>query len=99
MIIYHANTAATSQLAFPLDLTEPDYDPPDITKIEAHNPLGYVRDYIRRDWHVFPLTPRSKQPIEGWQWGKKRVDEDDCEYLFSNTQNNIGIGLGELSGG
>ncbi|HEY7300597.1 MAG TPA: bifunctional DNA primase/polymerase, partial [Xanthobacteraceae bacterium] len=75
------------------------HDHPEIARIDRHNPLAYARDYIGRGWHVLPLAPTSKDPIEGWQWSKQRVDEQLCEFLFANATNNIGIALGDPSKG
>ena len=61
--------------------------------------LSQALDYLSRDWHVFPLIPKGKEPISDWKWVDECVPIEEVPYRFGDSPNNIGIGLGRLSGG
>ncbi|MDP9369502.1 MAG: bifunctional DNA primase/polymerase, partial [Chloroflexota bacterium] len=54
--------------------------------------------YLRRSWAVIPVPYRSKNPgFAGWQG--LRPTEEDLPRLFPGDPQNIGVLLGEPSGG
>ncbi|RMH24443.1 MAG: DUF3987 domain-containing protein [Planctomycetota bacterium] len=61
------------------------------------NMLEAARAYAARGFAVVPLRPKSKQPaIKNWQ--RRSLTEDELPGHFSGD-GNIGIVLGEMSGG
>jgi len=55
-------------------------------------------DYVRRGWAPIPIPYRSKNPgRNGWE--KERHTEADVLHLFNGKPSNIGVLLGEPSGG
>ncbi len=65
----------------------------------AHNPTHeYICSLIDGGWAVIPIAIRSKAPsIAGWQ--KLCIRAADVPRYFGNTPCNIGVLLGEPSGG
>jgi hypothetical protein len=46
-----------------------------VSRLGVWSPVPYVRDYVRRGWHVLPLAQREKVPAKGWSWTKTAVTE------------------------
>ncbi len=63
------------------------------------NALLHVLSYISRGWHVFPLAPMTKQPVAGWEWTDTKVSVEAASDLFGKSCYNIGVVLGQASGG
>jgi hypothetical protein len=58
----------------------------------------YVLSYVRRGWRVIPLPARKKAPtFKGWQ--ELRLEEGTVLGYFTDPDANIGVLLGEPSGG
>lgn len=67
---------------------------------ESQNPsmLEVARNYLARDWQPVPVPYREKAPvIKGWQ--NLRLGEDDLGLHFNGALQNVGILLGDPSGG
>ena len=54
--------------------------------------------YVQRGWAVIPVHPRSKQPIRD-NWPELRLQAKDLATYFPTGEENIGVLLGEPSGG
>ena len=64
----------------------------------ARTPLDAARDYLARGWQPLPLPARAKAPrTRGWQ--HLRLTEPELAEHFGGTPGNIGVLLGEPSGG
>jgi len=60
--------------------------------------LAAAREYVARGWQPLALPPKSKViKVTGWQ--ERRLTLEDLPREFSNLNSNIGILLGEASGG
>lgn len=60
--------------------------------------LETARQYIERGWAVVPVPHRAKGPtIEGWQ--RLQITADDAPRYFNGAPQNVGVLLGEKSGG
>src|SRR5829696_8754643 len=58
----------------------------------------YAADYIRRGMACVPLPERTKKPnLKGWQ--NLRLTEADVDHYFGVAPKNIGVLLGDPSGG
>lgn len=69
-----------------------------ITPICKASTLEFARRYARRGWSVIPVPTRSKNPgFRGWQ--QLRLTEADLSNHFNSQPQNIGVLLGEPSGG
>lgn len=65
---------------------------------QATEPLDVARNYLARGWAVIPVPHRAKNPgFAGWQ--QLRLNEDDLPVYFNGRPQNIGVLLGEPSGG
>ncbi len=54
--------------------------------------------YMRRGWAVIPVPAGSKNPgVAGWQ--TLRLTEDELDAFYSGGPQNVGVLLGEASGG
>jgi hypothetical protein len=63
-----------------------------------HTPLDYARDVLRRGWTPLPIPFKSKNPnFKSWQHFK--ITENDIPAHFNGQPQNIGVLLGEASGG
>ena len=60
--------------------------------------LEYAMHYIGLGWSPIPLKPMTKNPLSGFKWSTQHVGLQDVKTYFS-PPNNIGIALGERSGG
>ncbi len=60
--------------------------------------LEIALDYIHRGWAVVPVPFKSKRPI-GDAWQTLRITEADARQWFNGEAQNVGVRLGELSGG
>ena len=60
--------------------------------------LAWSRLYASARWHVFPVEPRGKRPLQGLEHGQKHATDDDAviERWFSNGagDRNVGIACG-----
>lgn len=64
----------------------------------ANERLDHVKHYLQNSCSVIPLKPASKEPVRGYKWTTQQVCHEEIEQYFT-TVNNIGIALGERSGG
>lgn len=61
-------------------------------------PLDVARNYLRRGWMPIPVPSKSKNPgFRGWQ--QFAIKETDLPAYFNGQPQNIGVLLGEPSGG
>jgi Bifunctional DNA primase/polymerase, N-terminal len=62
--------------------------------------LDFAYEYYTKGFSIFPLRPRSKKPLlTSWKPNQKiRADKEQFRKWFSNTQNNIAILTGKVSG-
>lgn len=61
-------------------------------------PLDVARSYLQRGWTPLPVPFRAKNPgFAGWE--KFAVSESDLVQHFNKREQNIGVLLGEASGG
>ena len=57
-----------------------------------------AKDYLDRGWQPVALRPRGKQPVnKGWQ--ERQLTAEDLAGEFSDPDGNVGIRLGDASGG
>ena len=74
-----------------------------MTKDTRFRPSGqaardYASEYIARGWAPIPVPWRSKNPgYDGWQ--HLRVTADTLHQYFNGTRQNVGVLLGDPSGG
>lgn len=57
----------------------------------------HVRTYLDMGWSVVPLNPQSKAPTSA-DWQTRQIGRDDVDQHF-NADSNVGVNLGEMSGG
>jgi Bifunctional DNA primase/polymerase, N-terminal len=62
--------------------------------------LDFANEYYTKGFSVFPLRSRSKRPLlTSWKPNQKiRADKEQIRKWFSNTENNIAILTGKVSG-
>lgn len=66
--------------------------------IAASPPLDIARSYIARGWAPVPIPDRSKRPLlDGWQ--NLRITQETATEHFNGRPQNIGVILGDASGG
>jgi hypothetical protein len=71
---------------------------PTITKGTLNTPLDYALWYYELGYAVIPVRYMDKVPtLTGWQ--SKRLDEQGVRVAFDGARLNIGVVLGEASGG
>ena len=64
----------------------------------ADTVLDTARTYARRGWAVVPIPAREKGPnLKGWE--SLRLTPDDLPRYFNGRPQNVGVILGEPSGG
>src|SRR4051794_23956078 len=64
----------------------------------AMTPLEAAKAYVRQGCSVIPVPDRSKNPgLPEWQ--KLRLTESDLPQHFNGRRQNLGLLLGEASGG
>lgn len=72
-------------------------------KTQAKTPLEVALEYIARGWSVTPIEYRAKHPPPRASWAKEyldlRIDASNAPQYFNGARSNIGILLGEPSGG
>jgi putative DNA primase/helicase len=62
------------------------------------SPLSFARSYLERGWSVIDLSAGTKKPHEeGWQ--ELRLTPEQLPLRFNGTPKNVGVLLGEPSGG
>lgn len=62
------------------------------------SPIEIAREYTERGWRVVPVPYRTKRPvIDGWQ--NLHIQADDLTAHFNCKPMNIGVLLGQPSGG
>jgi hypothetical protein len=66
--------------------------------VNAPPPLEIARDYCDRGWCVVPVPFREKRPIIA-EWEKLRLKPIDLPDHFNGKPMNVGVHLGEPSGG
>jgi Bifunctional DNA primase/polymerase, N-terminal/AAA domain len=61
-------------------------------------PLEFALEYIARGWAPIPIPHKSKAPLDqGWPgW---RITKDTAHQWFNGEAQNVGVQLGEVSGG
>ena len=64
----------------------------------SQSPLATARRYIASGWSPVPIPYRKKGPILE-QWGRLRLNDESAANHFNGKQQNIGVILGEASGG
>jgi hypothetical protein len=62
------------------------------------SPLDIAIEYLRRGWSPVPVPYKSKAPASKG-WPAKVVTEENAHQYFNGEAQNIGVRLGELSGG
>jgi putative DNA primase/helicase len=62
------------------------------------SPLDIALEYIGRGWAVVPVPFKSKRPAGG-AWQNLRITEADARQWFNGEAQNVGVLLGEASGG
>jgi len=81
------------------NLTLPDNSE---SKVKQHlTTLYYAKElYLKNGLSIIPLRPKSKEPaIDSWKpYQERRATEEEVEKWFRNTNNNIGIICGTISG-
>jgi len=60
--------------------------------------LEIALEYIGRGWSPIPIPHKSKRPI-GNKWQKLRITQASARQWFNGDPQNIGVLLGEASGG
>jgi Bifunctional DNA primase/polymerase, N-terminal len=60
--------------------------------------LDIALEYLRRGWSPVAISHRSKAPLDKG-WPAKVVTEETAHQYFNGEAQNIGVRLGELSGG
>ena len=60
--------------------------------------LDVALDYIRRGWAPVPIPHKAKRP-KGDAWQTLRLAETTAAQFFNGKDQNIGVLLGEVSGG
>ena len=63
------------------------------------DPLTIAQNYIARGWSPIPVVYRDKRPDAGEGWGKLRLSEQSAPEYFNRQRQNIGVILGDASGG
>lgn len=64
----------------------------------VQSPIEIARDYVDRGWKVVPVPFRTKRPvIDGWQ--NLSIPADELDRHFNGRPQNVGVLLGEPSGG
>jgi hypothetical protein len=62
------------------------------------SPLATALDYLGRGWSPIPIPHKSKRPI-GDEWQNRRITRANAGQWFNGDTQNIGVLLGEASGG
>src|SRR5262245_42833404 len=60
--------------------------------------LAIAQHYVRSGWSVVPVAHRAKRPIDA-AWQTMRIAEYDLPGYFNGHPQNIGVLLGDPSGG
>jgi RecA-family ATPase len=60
--------------------------------------LDIALEYLRRGWSPVPIPYKTKAPLDKG-WPAKVVTEENAHQYFNGEAQNIGVRLGELSGG
>ena len=61
-------------------------------------PLEVALDYIGRGWSPIPVRFRGKKPLHD-DWSKLRITRETAARYFNGAQLNVGVLMGEASGG
>jgi AAA domain/Bifunctional DNA primase/polymerase, N-terminal len=61
-------------------------------------PLATALDYLGRGWSPIPIPHKSKRPI-GDEWQNRQITRANAGQWFNGEAQNIGVLLGEASGG
>ena len=61
-------------------------------------PLEVAFDYIGRGWSPIPVRFRGKKPLHD-DWSKLRITRETAARYFNGAQLNVGVLMGEASGG
>lgn len=73
----------------------------DLKSVQNRDVLYYAKLYLENGLNVIPIVFRDKKPaLESWkEYQTKRVSEKEVEEWFNdNTEHNIGIICGKVSG-
>jgi Bifunctional DNA primase/polymerase, N-terminal len=62
------------------------------------SPLDFALEYLRRGWSPVPVPFRGKAPLDKG-WPELAITEGIARRYFNGEAQNIGIKLGEPSGG
>jgi hypothetical protein len=60
--------------------------------------LATALEYLARGWTVIPVPYRGKNPARS-DWQELRITEETAPQWFNSEAQNVGVQLGELSGG
>lgn len=66
--------------------------------LQARRPIDVAREYCARGWTPIPVPHRQKSP-DLPEWQNVRTTEENVEKFFSTHPSNIGVLLGDPSGG
>jgi hypothetical protein len=61
--------------------------------------LEMARTLLKRGWSIIPLKDRSKEPIPTWSSSSPPITFDNVHEFFGKEPRNIGVQLGDRSGG
>ena len=61
-------------------------------------PLEVALDYIGRGWSPIPVRFRGKKPLHD-DWSKLRITRETAAGYFNGARLNVGVLMGEASGG
>jgi AAA domain/Bifunctional DNA primase/polymerase, N-terminal len=61
-------------------------------------PLEIALEYIDRGWSPIPIPHKKKKPL-GEEWPSWRITKADAHQWFNGEAQNVGVILGEASGG
>ena len=67
-------------------------------RTEINPPREWARFYVAHGWSPIPVPFKTKKPILG-EWQNLRLTQADIPDYFDGQPQNIGVLLGEASGG
>ncbi len=62
------------------------------------NQRARAAEYIKRGWSPFPVKFMGEEPLHS-DWQNLRIEEKDIDRCFPDERTNIGVRLGDASGG
>ena len=68
--------------------------------LECDAVLPAALEYARAGWSVIPIAPSGKKAAKNWRCAQKhRATEIEVDYLFRDSDFNLAVVLGNVSGG